>query len=260
MISLALYNAKGGVGKTSAAVNLSYLASLEGKRIIIWDLDPQASTTFYYRTKPKIKGGIKNVIGRKHHLVSYIKQTPYENIHILPADFSTRKLDILFSHKKKPKRQLKDLTYGVPQDFEILFIDSPPGFSLLSENIFRAVDFILLPLIPTTLSIRSYLQIIKYHEDKNLNWKKILPFFTLVDIRKKVHRETVEVYKQQDNFFLKTYIPYSVDVEKMGIHCAPLLTFTKHSKASQAYKNLWQEIKERIYRANVAPVARRASF
>lgn len=247
MISLALYNSKGGVGKTSAAVNLSYLASLEGKRIILWDLDPQASTTYYYQTEPKLKGGVKKFLDRKRDFNKYVKHTMYSNIDVLPSDFSTRKLDIFFYDTKKPKKQVKNIIGCLPGYYDMIFIDSPPGFSLLSENILRAVDFILLPMIPTTLSIRTYLQIIKYYENKSLDFQKIIPFFSIVDNRKKVHKETVEAFIKPDNLFLKTFIPYSSDVEKMGIHQAPLLSYSKISKASDAYRHLWSEIKEKIH-------------
>jgi chromosome partitioning protein len=246
MTSLALYNSKGGVGKTSACVNLSFLSSLEGKKTLLWDLDPQSSSTYYCRGKPKLKGGIKKLARGRKRIDSYMKDTPYENLRLLPADFSARKLDIIFYGAKKPKKQLKTLIDKVVPGYDILFLDVPPGFSLLSENILRAVDHILLPMIPTTLSVRTFLQIMKYLEDRDLGTNKVLPFFSLVDLRKKMHRETVQAYTEEENNFLKAYIPYSSDVEKMGVHCAPLFIYSHQSKAAEAYRSLWNEIKERI--------------
>ena len=245
MTSFTLYNSKGGVGKTSACVNLSFLSSSEGQKTLLWDLDPQASSTYYCRVEPKLKGGIKKLARGRKRIDSYVKGTPYENLSLLPADFSVRKLDIILHGAKKPKKQLKLLVEKILPGYDILFLDAPPGFSLLSENILRAVNCILLPMIPTTLSIRTFLQIMKYLEDRELDTNKVLPFFSLVDLRKKVHRETVQAYIGGSNNFLKTYIPYSSDVEKMGVHCAPLFIYSHHSKAAEAYRSLWNEIKEK---------------
>ena len=245
MTSFALYNSKGGVGKTSACVNLSFLSSSEGKRTLLWDLDPQASSTYYCRGEPKLKGGIVKLARGKKGINSYVKGTPYNNLNLIPAAFSSRKLDIIFHAAKKPKKQLKSLIEKIVPGYDVLFIDAPPGFSLLSENVLRAADIILLPMIPTTLSVRTFLQIMKYLEDRDLDTNKVLPFFSLVDLRKKVHRETVQAYTEEDNKFLKAYIPYSSDVEKMGVHCAPLITYSSTSKAAVAYRSLWNEIKEK---------------
>jgi chromosome partitioning protein len=249
MICIALYNAKGGVGKTAACVNLSFLASSEGKKTLLWDLDSQASSSFYLRAEQKKKGGIKKLArGRKTKINAYIQKTQFENLTLIPADFSARKLDIIFHDTKKPKKQLENLLGRLETHYEIVFLDAPPSFSLLSENILRAVDFLLLPMIPTTLSVRTFLQIMKYMEDRGLDLKKVFPFFSLVDMRKKVHRETVHSYTDIENNFLKTYIPYSSDVEKMGVRCMPLFTFANQSRAAQAYRSLWEEIKEKTMR------------
>lgn len=247
MTTLALYNSKGGVGKTTSAVNLVYLAAGDNKKVLLWDLDPQASATFFYRVPPRLKGGVKKVVTGKKNLEKYAKSTRYDNIRLIPADFSTRKLDIIFNAMKKPKKRVKKLVGGIGDQFDLVFLDSPPGFSLLSENIIRGVDFILLPMIPTTLSLRTYLQIVEYFEDRGFDQKKIIPFFSLVDRRKKIHRELVEAYSVKENLFLKSYIPYSSDVEKMGKQCAPLNEYSQKSQAADAYRRLWQEIKSRIY-------------
>jgi cellulose biosynthesis protein BcsQ len=242
-----LYNSKGGVGKTAAAVNLAYLASQEGMKTLLWDLDPQASSTFYCRIKPKIDGGVKGLMKREHGLRHYIKRTPYENLDLLPSDFSTRKLDLVLDSMKKPRKQLRKFTKRLAGNYDVVFIDSPPGFSLVSENIILASDYLLLPMIPTTLSMRTYEQILRYFQKKNIEYGKIMPFFSFVDRRKKAHRETVDEFNMNRSSFLRSSIPYSSEVEKMGIHCAPLPAYSTHGKAAEAFQNLWQEIKRRAF-------------
>jgi len=243
MTTVALYHAKGGVGKTSAAVNLSYLCAAGGHKTLLWDLDPQASATFYCKIRPKLSVGVRKMVKGSADVKSSVKHTEYENLDLLPAAFSERKIDIVLSRMKKPKRRIRGIVDRLEDRYRYLFIDCPPGFTLLSDNIFRAADIILIPLIPTTLSIRTYVRIMKYFSDKDLDSGRVFPFFSLVDRRKKMHRETVEAYTGGGRY-LRTSIPYSSDIEKMGATLAPVLLSAPRSKAAEAYRHLWEEVGE----------------
>jgi cellulose biosynthesis protein BcsQ len=240
-----MYNSKGGVGKTAAAVNLAYLASQEGLKTLLWDLDPQAASTFYYRIKPRIDGGARSMMRRSQGLSHYIKKTQFDKLDLLPSDFSMRKLDTILDAMKKPRKHLKKMIERMPGKYDAIFLDSPPGFSLLSENIILAADYILFPMIPTTLSMRTYQQVIRFFEKKGLELSRLIPFFALVDGRKKIHREIVAEYRNNQSLFLTSTVPYSSDVEKMGSRGAPLLSYSAGSKAAIAYTNLWSEVKAR---------------
>ncbi|POY35619.1 cobyrinic acid a,c-diamide synthase [Solitalea longa] len=244
MKTIAIYNLKGGVGKTATAVNLAYLASNQGHKTLLWDLDPQASTTFYYQVKAKVKGGIKKLMGNKSEIEDAIKSSHYEKLDILPADLSTRNLDIILDDMKSSKKRLKNTLHELNGDYDYVFIDSPPGFSILSENIFAAADYILLPMIPTTLSIRAFETVSEYFEDNDLDKKKIIPFFSMVDLRKNMHKDIIDEY-QNNPHLLNSSINYSSEVEKMGIFRAPLPAFAPKSKSSKAYTALWKEFQTR---------------
>ena len=101
MSVIAIYNMKGGVGKTTTAVNLSYFAAAGGQRVLLWDLDPQAASTFAFRVLPRVAGfGTKSL--ESGEALAAIKQTDYDNLDLLPADFGYRKLDRLLSHSRNP--------------------------------------------------------------------------------------------------------------------------------------------------------------
>ncbi len=147
----ATYNIKGGVGKTSTAVNLAYLAARDGYRVLLWDLDPQAAATFLFRVRPRVKGGGKALIQGTRSLDGAIKGTDFENLDLLPADFTYRNLDLLLDAAKKPARKLGRLLAPLRSEYDVVFLDCPPSISLLSESVLHAADTLLVPLIPTTL-------------------------------------------------------------------------------------------------------------
>lgn len=243
---LGVYNNKGGVGKTATAVNLAYLAALQGYRSIVWDLDPQGAATYYFRIKPKVKGGAKAVLSQKHDLDSLVKGTDFENLDMLPADFSFRNMDLKLEDAKKPTKQLLRLLGPLAEEYDYVFLDCPPSISLLSENIFRAADGLLLPMIPTTLSLRTYQQLLDFLEGRRHSGLKLMPFFSMVDARKRMHLDVMQNLPRTQHELLKTRIPYASDVEKMGIHRMPVGEFASNRPVWQAYQDLWLEVQARL--------------
>ena len=157
---LATYNIKGGVGKTSAAVNLAYLAAREdAPRMLLWDLDPQGASTYLFRIKPKVKGGGRKLVRGKSEVESLIKGTDHDRLDLLPADFSYRHMDLALDDTKKPTRRLSKVLAPLAGDYDYVFLDCPPSISLVSESVFEAADALLVPLIPATLSSRTFAQL-----------------------------------------------------------------------------------------------------
>ena len=169
----------------------------------------------------------------------------YEKLEIIPADASEQSFDIMLDEMKGNKNRLKSILKQFGNEYDFVFIDCPPGFSSLSENIFNASDVVLMPIIPSTLSIRTYNMVKDYFKEKDLDIKKMMCFFTMTDLRKNMHNEIMEeLYK--DKRFFQNYIPYLSDVEKMGIHKAPIMEFANSSYAASCYRELWPEIKEGV--------------
>lgn len=243
MVTLAIYNLKGGVGKTAASINLAYASAKEGFKTLVWDLDPQGSSSFYLGAKSTVKNESRKILNSEMDLHSAIQTTAYENLDIIPADISARHADILLNEMKQSKRKLLSLLSALKNEYDIVILDSPPGISVLHDSVFVAADWVLMPNIPTTLSIRSFETVNDYFKENDLDRSKIKCFFSMVDHRKNLHHEVMsEFYK--DKYFLKSYIPYLSDVEKMGVHEAPIETFAASSYAAQCYRDLWKEIRK----------------
>lgn len=244
MVTIALYNLKGGVGKTAATINLAYLSAKQGYKTLIWDLDPQGSSSFYLGATASVKNEAKKILTGEMDLANAIQSSANENLDIIPADLSARHADILLNDMKQSKKKISSILATIKKDYDIVFLDCPPGISVLHDAVFAGVDWILMPNIPTTLSIRSFESVLNYFKENDLDSSKIKCFFSMVDHRKNLHHEVInEFYK--DKLFFKSYIPYLSDVEKMGVHESPLETFAASSYAAQCYKDLWKEIKQR---------------
>ena len=242
MTIYAFYNQKGGVGKTAATVNISYLSALEGWRTLLWDLDPQGAAGFYFQID-SVKNGAKKLLSSELDLPSAVQSSGYENLDVIPSDLSARNAEVVLSEFKQGKKRIKSAISAIKKDYDIVIIDCPPGLSVLHDNIFNAADFILIPNIPTTLSMRSYETILDYFKQNNLDEYKLKSFFSMVDTRKNLHNDILGEYGRNKTF-LKNYIPTLSDVEKMGQQLAPIETFAGSSYAAQCYRDLWKEIKK----------------
>ena len=243
---LAFYHLKGGVGKTATAVNIAYLAAQSGADTLLCDLDPQSSATFYFRVKPKFKAGTKGLLKGGKQVVRNIKGTDYDHLDLLPADLSHRHLALALGQVKRSKRRLQETLEPFMHDYTYLILDCPPTMTLVAENIIIAADYLLVPVVPSTLSVRSYEQLLAFVQERGSDPHKILPFFSMVQRSKKMHRTIVETTLEHDNAFLKSTIPYISEIEKMGLTREPVPFTTPNSPAAHAYQRLWHEIQDVI--------------
>ncbi len=236
---IAIYSSKGGVGKTAAAVNLSYDSAQSGKKTLLCDMDPQGAAGYYYRIRPKNSFNRKQFL--KGDLEPFIRGTDFDNLDLLPAHFSFRNLDIALDDRGGSVKDLKKIFGRLKEEYDVLILDCPPNITLLSENIIMAADLVVTPVIPTTLSILSFAQLIKLADKLELDRKKLAAFFSMVDKRKKMHTDIHAKFGKKKAFMVSE-IPYLADVEKMGVHRQPVAVSAPTSAAAIAYKHLWQEV------------------
>lgn len=243
---LATYNIKGGVGKTSAAVNLAALAARDGLRTLLWDLDPQGSATFLFRVRAKVRGGADKLVRGRSEVAALLKGTDIEGLDLLPADFSYRNMDLVLDGTKRPTSRLGRVLAPVAEDYDLAILDCPPSISLVSESVFETADALLVPLIPSVLSVRTFEQLIDFVGSKVDTPPEIVAFFSMVDRRKRLHRDLVDQLPSLYPAIVAAAIPASADVERMGGRREPVSGFAPASVAARAYIRLWDETRERL--------------
>lgn len=244
---IAVYSIKGGVGKTAAAVNLSFYSSNEGARTLLWDLDPQSSASFYLRVKPKVKGGGKGLVKKGREIDAAIKATDFEGFDLLPGDLSYRRLDLLLADVPKATRSIRSVFDRLDDRYDHLVIDCAPGISLIAESLMKLADLVLVPTIPTPLSLRTLDQISRFFRKNSIDGTKVHPFLSMIDRRKSLHRSVADDPPRKPFPFCRSGIPYASVIEKMGIFRCPLPAYSPGSSAGRAFWRLWLEVREMLY-------------
>lgn len=257
---ISVYNIKGGVGKSTSAVNLAYLSAAAGNRTLIWDLDPQGAATYTLRTRARVKGRAEGIVSGERELDSLVKKTAYSNLHILPADFSYRRMDTLLDEHKKATKRLLKLMRPLRKRYDYLLLDCPPGMTLVSENVIRASDVLVVPILPSPFSVQMLNSLLEFIEKKNWSDVAVLPFFSMVDRRKNLHKDLMDSLRKQYPMILDTFVTYSSDIEQMSVRRAPLPSYSPRSPAGRVYAELWNEIDRRMSGESIGMLARAASL
>jgi cellulose biosynthesis protein BcsQ len=240
----ASYNIKGGVGKTSTAVNLAHLSAREGRRTLLWDLDPQGAATYVFKVRPRVKGGGHALVTGKRPIEDALKSTDFDNLDLMPADFSYRNLDLDLDDAKKRTRRLRQLVGSVSDDYDVVFLDCPPSVSLMSENVLHAADTLVVPLIPATLSLRTFEQLKTFVADSEKPRPDLVAFFSMVDRRKRLHGEVISSVPRDGGVRIaRTEIPNLSIIEQMVERQAPVTAFAPTSRAALLYERLWAEVR-----------------
>lgn len=237
---VAVFSTKGGVGKTTAAVSLAFEAAKEF-RVLLWDLDPQGATTYLLHVKPKIKGGVRSLIANQSRVAAAIRATAYDNLDVLPADASYRDLDLVLDQTKKSEQRIKKMLEQIDHDYDVVILDCPPGSSLVAENAVYSADAVVVPLVPSPLSMRSLDQVTEFVA-ASVSKAPIIGFFSMVDRRKTLHRDTIVQLPRTHKAVTDIVVPATVQIERMGTERAPVAVYAPHSLAAQAYGELWKQV------------------
>ncbi|MEX1057985.1 MAG: ParA family protein [Natronospirillum sp.] len=237
---LACYSIKGGVGKSATAVNLAWLAQRAGIQTLLIDLDPQGAASYYLQRDDQATFTATHWLAESPPLMQHIVSTDYSWLDILPAHHSLGELDrgLAAGSPKALRRPIRDLK----RTYQLIIIDCPPTLTHLSGALFRAAHRVLVPVVPTTLSLRTFSQLEEALKAQQVKASKILPFFSMVQARRSMHRQIMIDFRKTVPATLDATIPLAADVEKMGLERAPVGVFAHRRVAARGYEHLWREL------------------
>ncbi|MDF8334305.1 ParA family protein [Novosphingobium cyanobacteriorum] len=248
MAVIGVYSVKGGVGKTTLAVDMAWRAAVLSRHsTLLWDLDPQGGAAFLLGMEERPGKRAASVFQRDGRPRDLISPSPYPGLSLLQSDESLRSLSVALARIGHRKR-LANLTAALSAEYPRIIVDCPPVLNEISDQIMAAADVLIVPLPPSPLSVRALDAIRQEMLRSHHRHPPILPVLSMVDTRRKLHREVVSGFAAG-----WPVIPMASAIEQMAVRRKPIGAFAGWTEADYRLGKLWDAIEAKLRMREAIP-------
>ena len=243
---VAIANQKGGVGKTTTAVNLSSTLAKKGRKVLLIDTDPQGNATSGLGISKELEYSVYDIIVNETEMEKVIKKTEIKNLYICPSTINLAGAEVELVSMMSREHRLKEKLDVVKDNYDYIIIDCPPSLGLITLNTFTAADSVLIPIqcefyaLEGLGQLMNTINLVKKHLNKDLQIEGAL--LTMYDMRTNLSNQVVkEVSKYFENNVYKTVIPRNVKLSEAPSYGMPISIYDPRSKGAKSYEKFVKE-------------------
>ena len=243
---ISIANQKGGVGKTTTAVNLSTILAKKGKKVLLIDADPQGNATSGLGVKKETENSIYDVLVTDVEMKAAILDTMVKNLQICPSNISLAGAEVELVSMMSREQRLKEKLDVVKDGYDFIIIDCPPSLGLITLNSFTASDSVLIPVqceyyaLEGLGQLLNTVNLVKKHLNKNLEIEGAL--LTMYDVRTNLSNQVAqEVKRYFGEKVYKNIIPRNVKLSEAPSYGMPITVYDPHSKGAKSYEKFTKE-------------------